>query len=108
MVKHPKYQAMDDARQDAIPKAINNFCNDDYKLKRNEPYNSKNQDNRSSGPRPRPTFEVINKNNKRVAIFYPNGYSECFDNEFKGIYEKIVQKIDEAADQALHEYEKKN
>lgn len=106
MVKHPKYQAMDDARQDIIPEAICDFCNDEYKIKRSEPY-SKSQHSHPLNPRPRPTFEIINTENKRVAIFYPNGYSECFDKEFKTIYDKIVLRIKEVANRALTEFENK-
>ncbi len=98
---------MDDARQDVIPIAFKEFCSDDYKLNRNDPYISKNSEDRPIGPRPRPTFEVVNKENKRIAIFYPNGYSECFDKSFWGFFDKIVQRIEEAANSALEEYERR-
>ncbi|MGC9779463.1 MAG: hypothetical protein HZR80_09500 [Candidatus Heimdallarchaeota archaeon] len=101
MAKHPKYQAMDDARQKVIPIAFKEFCTDAYILNRNDPYISRNSENRPIGPRPRPTFEVINKERKMIAIFYPNGYSECFDNSFREIFDKINQRIEEAANNAL-------
>jgi hypothetical protein len=100
MVKHPKYQAMDNAREYAIPCVFEKFCTKEYQLKRIEPYIS---DKPRAGPIPRPTFEIYNKEEKIVAQFFPNGYAECKDSTFQPIFNKMVKEI-EAAQRGLKEF----
>ena len=87
MVKHPKYQAMDDARQSEIPAAFKRYATDDYECKEIEPVIP---DAPYVGPIPRPTFEIFDKDRKKVATFFPNGYSECFDENFHPIFDKMA------------------
>ena len=101
LVKHPKYQAMDNARQHAIPRAFEEYTNEEYTLKRIEPYIS---DEPRAGPIPRPTFEVYNKDGKMVAQFYPNGYADCKHEEFRQIFDRMVKAIETAAQRGLKEF----
>ncbi|TXT57465.1 MAG: hypothetical protein BAJATHORv1_10167 [Candidatus Thorarchaeota archaeon] len=100
MVKHPKYQAMDEARQIAIPKAFEKFCPDDFVLDVIEP----KSDSRP-GPIPRPTFRVFSPQEVLLAHFHPNGYSECHDVSFQEIYEKMKVMIEEAAKRGYEEFQ---
>ncbi|MFX1294243.1 MAG: hypothetical protein ACFFD2_05220 [Promethearchaeota archaeon] len=101
MVKHPKYQAMDNARQSEIPSAFEEYATDEYKLKIIEPQTTSKP---VAGPIPRPHFEIFDKNKKLVAQFYSNGRSECLDETFRPIYEKMVDAIEQAAQKALQEF----
>ncbi len=103
MVKHPRYQAMDNARQDAIPLAIDNYCGEEFQMKKIMPQSKQSR----PGPIPRPSFHV-SRGADRVASFYPNGHSECFDDEFKEIYDKIVKDVEEVGEKALVQFEKDN
>ncbi|MHA1682221.1 MAG: hypothetical protein ACTSUE_14890 [Promethearchaeota archaeon] len=103
MVKHPKYQAMDRARQEMIPRAFEMLVSTDYKMARVEPSPPSEP---VAGPVPRPVFNVINeKTGEIVAVFSPNGYSECMNDDFRGFFKKITRKVEKAAKQALINYE---
>ena len=101
MVKHPRYQAMDNARQNEIPRALDRYCGEVYNWTKVEPQASKG----IPGPIPRPSFHVF-KGKDRVASFYPNGHSECYDDEFKKIYERIEKDVEKVAQEALKRFEK--
>lgn len=101
MVKHPKYQAMDNAREYAIPCAFEEYAGSEYTLKRIEPYIP---DEPRPGPVPRPTFEVFNKDGEMVAKFYPNGYADCKLDAFRPIYDRMLKAIEEAAQRGLKEF----
>lgn len=101
LVKHPKYQAMDNAREYAIPRVFEEYASAEYQLKRIEPYIP---DEPRPGPIPRPTFEVYNNDGVMVAQFYPNGYADCKHDAFKPIYDRMVKEIEEAAQRGLKEF----
>ncbi len=103
MVKHPRYQAMDNARQDAIPKVIETYCGDEFQTKKIMPQSKQTR----PGPIPRPSFHVL-KGKDRVASFYPNGHSECYIDDFKEVYDKIMRNLEEIAEKALKRFEKEN
>ncbi|MFX1474723.1 MAG: hypothetical protein ACFFCO_04490 [Promethearchaeota archaeon] len=102
MVKHPKYQAMDDARQEAIPRAFERFCGKEYRLEEEEPYRPSVP---LAGPIPRPRFHIFH-GKERVATFHPNGYAEHFDKDFLPIFERMRGMIEVAAQQAYEEFER--
>jgi hypothetical protein len=102
LVKHPKYQAMDNARQHIIPQAFERFCGDKYRLEVEEPFRPSEP---IAGPIPRPTFHIFKGKNK-VAVFHPNGYAACYDNKFKSIFEQMRKVIEEEAQRALAEFER--
>ena len=101
MVKHPKYQAMDNARQHAIPRAFEEYASEEYTLKRIEPYIT---DEPRPGPIPRPTFEVYNKDGEVVGLFFPNGHYDCKHDEFQQIFDRMVKAIEKAAKRGLKEF----
>ena len=102
MVKHPRYQAMDNARQDAIPNVFEKYCNSEYKLQRVEP---KIEEEPKVGPIPRPSFHVF-KDEIRIAVFYPSGFTECFQDDFRETFEKMIEDIERIAQEALTQFEK--
>ena len=103
MVKHPRYQAMDNARQEAIPNTIEKYCGDGFSMKKVIPKEKQSR----PGPIPRPSFHVF-KGKEQMASFYPNGHSECYDDEFKDIYDKILNDVEEVGEKALKKFEKEN
>lgn len=105
MVKHPKYQAMDDARESAIPRAFKTYCKEDFKLKTIEPRRPRDSEPIPAGPVPRPTFEVVDEQGEKMAEFYPNGYSKCFDEKFQNYFEQMIIVIEKAAQEALEDFE---
>lgn len=102
MVKHPRHMAMDDARQLAFPKVFEQNCSREYNLQRVEP---KRVDPPCPGPILRPTFHVF-KDEFHVAEFHPNGSARCIQDDFKVIFDKINDELEEIAQAALAKYEK--
>lgn len=102
MVKHPRYQAMDDARERAIPLLYLKYCKYDYKLEIIPPVKEKDP---KPGPIPRPTFRMLNLKDNLVAHFHPYGTGKCYKDDFKPTFDKIMQEIDKAAKEALALYE---
>ncbi|MBD3352020.1 MAG: hypothetical protein GF364_11090 [Candidatus Lokiarchaeota archaeon] len=103
MVKHPKYQAMDQARELEIPRAIEEILEDfkDYELYKVEPV----RDKKILGPIPRPKFYIRRKDDEEIiAEFHPNGYSECKNDEFKTEFDKINKRVEKVAQQALEDF----
>lgn len=103
MVKHPRYQAMDNARQHEIPIAFERHKTRDFRMKKIEPRESKE---RIPGPLPRPTFQVLDKKENLAAFFHPSGHAECRDESFRAIFDRMQRDIERAASKALDEFEK--
>lgn len=104
MVKHPKYQAMDDARQEAIPRLFAEICGNrqDLSLERVEPVVAVDP---KPGPIPRPIFHVKQAGrDDNLAVIHPNGYAECFEDSFKESFDKMVQELEDIAKQALRDF----
>ncbi len=105
MVKHPKYQAMDSARESEIPVIFKRVCEGTgYVIKEFAP---KIPDERVCGPIPRASYHVFRKSDRTLmAEFYANGHSELKDEEFQPYYEKMVGMIEGSAQRALDEYKR--
>jgi hypothetical protein len=101
MVKPPKYQAQDVGRLKEIPRAFERYCPDSYSLEKVGPRKGPP----IPGPTPRPTFRVLDENGELVAYFHPYGNSECYSNDFKEIYEKMLKDIEKAGIEAMEQYE---
>ncbi len=93
---------MDNARQDMIPRAFEQFCAGKYRLEVEEPFRPSEP---IAGPIPRPTFHIFKRKTK-VATFHPNGYAACFEDKFKTIFEQMRRVIEEAAQRAYAEFER--
>ncbi|MBD3160440.1 MAG: hypothetical protein GF309_16790 [Candidatus Lokiarchaeota archaeon] len=104
MVKHPRYQAQDVGRMEEIPRAFRRYCPDSYQIERVEP----KRDKQVIGPIPRPTFRILNEQGNLMAHFHPYGHSECHDETFREIYEKMASDIEKAGISALNRYEKQS
>ena len=100
MVKEPKYQAMDDARQKEIPKAFEKYCSKNFTLKEIPPLIEN-----IPGPIPRPAFQVLDKDEAVIAYFHPWGNAKCYRDDFKIIFDQMVIDIEKAAQLALQDYE---
>jgi hypothetical protein len=48
------------------------------------------------------TYYIQNKEKKTLASFSPTGNFECFDEDFRPIYNKIVEDLNYAAAKASH------
>ncbi|MHA1882452.1 MAG: hypothetical protein ACTSUO_05350 [Candidatus Thorarchaeota archaeon] len=94
---------MDNARQEEIPNIIDRHCGDEFQMKKVMPQAKQSR----PGPIPRPSFHVL-KGKNRVASFYPNGHSECYDDAFKETHDKIVKDVEEVGEKALKIFEKEN
>ncbi len=103
MVKPPRFQAMDNARQREIPVAFEKFKTAQFQMKKIEP---KELEEKIPGPLPRPTFQILDSDGKLVAFFHPHGYGECKEESFKPIFDKMFKAIKRAANKALKEYER--
>lgn len=104
MVKHPKYQAMDSAREELIPILVKEKIseNPDLLLIETPP----NYNPEIDGPIPRASFTVKNKKTgKLVATFHPYGHNSCKDESFQDDFDDIVKRLQNAADEALKEFE---
>ncbi|MFW9924854.1 MAG: hypothetical protein ACFFDW_16370 [Candidatus Thorarchaeota archaeon] len=102
MVKHPRYQAMDDARQKEIPLAFEEFCSKNFSLEIIPPIK---EEPPRPGPIPRPAFRVLDQDKTIVAYFHPWGNSKCYREDFQLIFDKMNKAIEEAAAEALRIYE---
>lgn len=104
MVKPPIYRAMDDARQEMIPRAIENACKEHPEL---ELVTIPPVDTKVPGGIPRPSFKITRKHPSRnitVATFSPHKVYKCHDPSFKEEFDEIVRIVEKAADQALEDY----
>ena len=102
MVEPPKLQVQFDARQNIIPVLFEKHCKDNYKLKIIPPKKEKDP---KPGPIARPTFQILDDSGEIIAFFNPWGKAECFKDEFKHFFEKMVNEIENAAKDALAEFE---
>lgn len=103
MVKHPKYQAQDRGRQEEIPRAFERHCGSEYEIEVVKPHLPKVP---IPGPIPRPTFKIMDKSGKLVAHFHPYGHSECLDDDFRLLYNKMVEDVERAGLVAMERFEK--
>ena len=103
MVKHPRYQAQDVGRMEEIPRAFKRYCPESYELERIGPFR---EEDPRPGPIPRPTFRVLNEKGDLVAHFHPYGNSECHNDSFKDIFEKMARDIEQAGFSAMESFEK--
>ncbi len=94
---------MDNARQHMIPRAFDQFCGGKYRLEVEEPIRPSEP---IAGPIPRPTFNIY-KGKQKVAVFHPNGYAACYDKKFNKIFEQMRAMIEEAAQRASKEFERR-
>ena len=104
MVKPPQYEEMDRAREDMIPRAFHDMCENDktYTLQTHKP--KKSERNVPDG-NTKAWYTVKNKKTgKQAAEFLPNGFFDCKDDGFKKYFDEIVQRVDSAAQQAYQEY----
>ena len=102
MVEPPRIQVQFDARQEIIPILFEKNCKDNYKLEIIPPKKEKDP---KPGPIPRPTFRVLDDSGELIAYFNPRGNAECYKDEFKHFFDRMVKEIEKAADDALREFE---
>ncbi|NHJ85832.1 MAG: hypothetical protein FK734_10245 [Asgard group archaeon] len=98
MVEPPRLQVQFDARQKMIPILFERHCKANYKLNIIPPKKEKDP---MPGPIPRPTFQVLDDTGELIAFFNPWGAAECYKEEFKPFFEKMVKEIEHAAKEAL-------
>ncbi len=101
LVKHPRYQAQHVGRMEEIPRAFERYCPNSYRLERVAP----KRDPKTVGPIPRPTYRILNEKGELVAHFHPYGHSECYDDSFKEIYDKMARDIEQAGFSAMQRFE---
>lgn len=103
-MKPPQYEKMDEGREIAIPVNFEKICGKGGKYHLVEIPPVKHSSG-WTGPLPRPTFEVRERsNNELVAEFFPNGYYRCHKNEFSQMYNKMVDAIERAGNEAYDEF----
>ena len=102
MVEPPRLQVQFDAREKIIPILIEKYCKDKYELVIIPPTIEKDP---KPGPIKRPTFHLRDDSGEVVAYFNPWGNAVCYKEEFKHIYDKMVKEINQAAKDALEEFE---
>ena len=102
MVEPPRLQAQFDAREKIIPILFEKHCKDKYQLEIVEPEKEKDP---IPGPIKRPTFRILDDSGELVAFFNPWGGAECYKDEFQHFFKKMVKKIENAAKDALADFE---
>ncbi|MHA1916843.1 MAG: hypothetical protein ACTSUV_00805 [Candidatus Ranarchaeia archaeon] len=90
MVKHSKNLSSSEVRELVIPKIFKELNLKDYILKKTE---QKVIPDVILEQKPRPKFHIFDMDKTKVATFLPNGHSECYDEKFRPIFEKIKKKI---------------
>ena len=103
MVEPPRLQVQFDAREKMIPILFEKHCSDKYTLKIIPP---EKEENPKPGPIKRPTFQILDQSGELVAYFNPWGRAECYSDEFKEIYKRLIKKIEKAAKDALADFKK--
>ena len=101
MVEPPRLRVQYDAREKMIPILFEKHCKDNFKLKIIPPVKEKDP---KPGPIKRPTFQVIDARGELVAFFNPWGGAECYKDEFKHFFDRMVKKIEKAAKDALDDF----
>ena len=77
-----------------IPMAFEKFCPDAYRLKQIPLDVDISQEDLI---RINSVYEIYDPDNKKVASFKPTGEYECFDDDFKIIFDEIVNDLNYAA-----------
>jgi hypothetical protein len=77
-----------------IPMAFNRFCKDNYFLKE-IPLTDSSATKEDVKINTR--YEIYTKDDKKVASFIPAGDYQCFDDDFKPIFDQIVEELGYAA-----------
>jgi len=95
MVEPPRLQVQFDAREKIIPILFEKYCKETYKFVTIPPTVEKN-------PRPGP---IRDESGELLAFFNPWGATSCYKEDFKPIYDKMVEEINQAAKDALEEFE---
>lgn len=102
MVEPPKLQVQFDAREKIIPILFDKYCNDTYKFVTVPATVEKDP---KPGPIKRPTFHIRDESGELIAHFNPWGAAACYNEEFKPIFDKMVEEINQAVKDALDEFE---
>ena len=102
MVEPPRLQVQFDARQKMIPIIFEKYCKEKYLLEIIPPKKEKDP---KPGPIQRPTFRVLNELGELYAFFNPWGNAECYKEEFKPLFDKIIIEIEKATKEALRNFE---
>lgn len=102
MVEPPRLRVQFDAREKIIPILFEKHCKDKYQLEIIPP---KEDEDPKPGPIQRPTFQVVDEYGELIAFFNPWGKAECYKEEFKHFFDKMIEKIEAAAKDALEEFE---
>jgi hypothetical protein len=102
MVEPPRLRVQFDAREKIIPILFDKHCKSKYQLEIIPP---KKERDSKPGPIQRPTFRVLDESGELVAFFNPWGKAECYKEEFKHFFEKMVKEIETTAKDALEEFE---
>ena len=79
-----------------------NYYLDEYKLVIIPPTIEKDP---KPGPIKRPTFHIRDDSGELVAFFNPWGTAACYKEEFKHFFDRMVKEINQAAKDALEEFE---
>ncbi|RLI64390.1 hypothetical protein DRO91_03305 [Candidatus Heimdallarchaeota archaeon] len=78
-----------------IPLAFKRFCDEKFQLKEVPPVDidkiSRDEE------KIRTIFEIIDKEGTKVAIFKPSGEYQCLSDDFKPLFEQIVEELNYAA-----------
>ena len=101
MVEPPRLQVQFDARQKTIPIVFDKYCKDKFQLEIVPPKKEKDP---KPGPIKRPTFRILDEKGKLVAYFNPWGNAECYNDNFKDFFDRMVKDIEKAAKDALVEF----
>lgn len=87
-----------------IPKTFEKYCGKDFELKQ---IRAKDYPQLTVaylvGPR-RPTFAIYDAGGEVVAEFHPNGYANCKIDSFRSTFEKMVEDIEEAAQEIIKKF----
>ena len=102
MVEPPRLQVQFDAREKIIPILYEKYCKDKYKFLTIPPTIEKNP---KPGPIKRPSFHLRDDSGEVVASFNPWGIASCYKEDFKSISDTIVEEMNQAAKDALDEFE---
>lgn len=102
MVEPPRLRVQFDAREKIIPILFEKYCKETYKFVTIPPTVEKDP---RPGPIKRPTFHIRDESGELLAFFNPWGATSCYKEDFKPIYDKMVEEISQAAKDALEEFE---
>ncbi|MBN1327897.1 MAG: hypothetical protein JXA54_00360 [Candidatus Heimdallarchaeota archaeon] len=103
MVEPPHLQVEFDTRQKMIPIVFEKYCKANYRLKIVPPKKEKDP---KPGPILRPTFQVIDESGELIAFFNPWGGAECYKEEFKHFFARIVKEIEKGVEEAARDFKR--